>query len=68
MHGQKYILEYRNIVDISQYIHVEEAYPEQDLVHNEIKLIMIKNLRRPPSSKGKKHLQGKGLQYPMMES
>jgi len=29
---------------------------------------MINNLKRLPSSKGKKHLQGKGLQDPMMES
>ena len=29
---------------------------------------MIKNLRRPPSSKEKEHLQGKCLSNPLMES
>ena len=56
------------MVDIAQDIHVEEEYLVYDLIHNERKLIMIKNLRRPPSSKGKKHLQGKGLYDRMMES
>jgi len=32
------------------------------------KLIMSKNFRRPTSSKRKKHLQGKGLQDPLMKS
>ena len=68
MHGQKYVREYRSMIYIAQDIHVEGAYLEQDLIHNERNLIMIKNLIRPPSSKGKKHLQGKGLQDPMMES
>jgi len=29
---------------------------------------MIKNLRIPPSSKGKKHFQGKDIKDPMTES
>ena len=61
MHGQKYLLEYKSMVDIAQDIHVEGAYLVQDLIHDERKLIMIKNLRRPPSSKEKKQLHGKGL-------
>jgi len=47
------------MVDIVQDIHIEGAYLVYDLIHDKRRL--IKNLRRPPSSKERKHLQGKGL-------
>jgi len=49
------------MLDITQDIHVEGAYLVYDLIHDERRLLMIKNLRRPPSSKEMKHFQGKGL-------